>query len=282
MTTVVFLVFFNLVCPPAIFYLVWQLDSRQVEAGNNNLLYGLTTMTLGTLQVPQFGYRAYLCWKRNTYNPRTSDRRFLQALERWDSFQIGFAVGVVIGTTFLVLGCALNGDAGYYPLLALFPAVVFAYIGALFLGTGLLCWRGVRLPFNFSDRPQGERFRPALGYVWPDLVAVDGNGLTESRQRFTARYNASPPFARMIAELNNFIGTVLCVQIAPAVVLITCSDDRHLTFGLAFAILAPTLAVLATVAFYLGRYRLAEEKLWWQHQTETALHTIARLDKTDA
>jgi hypothetical protein len=249
------------------------------------VLYGATTATLGTLQLPQFAYRWWQCRKRNNYDSAPLDtvddgkepspstillRRTaakLNMFRRWDAFQMAFFIGIIVGSLVLVLGTSLNGNTGYFPLLAIFAPVVFAYIGIIFLVTGALHHSRWTTLFPLSDRPRGERARPALGYAWPDLVAIDGGGLTQFRVDFTRRHEASEGFRMLIVELNWVMGFVMTLQLIPCAVVVGLVDDRRVAFGTVFAVLVASLFVLFGICVVLVKRGLKREEVMWQRHS---------------
>lgn len=83
------------------------------------------------------------------------------------------------------------------------PAPLLMYfLATLTLLSLILNGFKVRLPFRFGSLEAGNIVRPAVYYVVEDVVAVDGNGGIEYREAFTARYESSPVFQKMIWTLS--------------------------------------------------------------------------------
>ena len=83
------------------------------------------------------------------------------------------------------------------------PAPVLMYfLATLTMLSLILNGLKVRLPFRFGSLDAGNVVRPAIYYIVEDVVAVDGNGGIEYREAFTARYESSPIFQRMIWTLS--------------------------------------------------------------------------------
>ncbi|KDN42743.1 hypothetical protein K437DRAFT_158120 [Tilletiaria anomala UBC 951] len=282
------IVFFNLCCPILIFYILLQYDDTHKHDDNNNILYGATTATLGTLQLPQFAYRWWVLYKRNgardpvlLYEPECDGERepvqgSADTLKKkrtpfrppgifacWDIFQAGFFGGIVVGTSALVSACSLFGDHGYFPLLALSPPIIFGYIGLAMLATGIAHATRCTMPCAMFDRPRGERVRPGLGYIWPDLVALDGGGGVEFRNSFSRRYDASLPFRRMVATLNWIIAVGLTLQLAPEIALATLVHDRMIVYGTSWAILTSIMLLQLAASLIYAKRSFRNEHEWW-------------------
>lgn len=64
----------------------------------------------------------------------------------------------------------------------------------------------VPAPCRISSLPKGAQLRPGIYNIVEDVVAVDGSGGTEFRERLNARYSASHIFRMMIHRLALFWG----------------------------------------------------------------------------
>ncbi|KAE8229369.1 hypothetical protein CF326_g5663 [Tilletia indica] len=195
--------------------------------------YSYTSTALGVLQLPQFPYRIWCLLRQNGRRSavlpdpvepgRASRKNIFQrfrsslwwGLRRIDCFQVGFLIGIVLGTVPLVVSTSINGSKGYFPLLVLMPAIVLGGIGlAGLVITFLSDFTSVTQPTRFSTVPKGEPFRPVLFYIWSDLTGCDGGGGYEFRMALDRRYRQSPIFQRMVRYLSwlmtiSFIG--LCI-----------------------------------------------------------------------
>lgn len=78
-------------------------------------------------------------------------------------------------------------------------------------GTEMLIQDGMRLlgipaPFRISSMPKNSQLRPGIYWVIEDVIAVDGSGGVEFRERLNARYEASHDFRQMLHRLTLFWG----------------------------------------------------------------------------
>jgi hypothetical protein len=91
-------------------------------------------------------------------------------------------------------------------LLALPASTMCFAIGCELLIIDILRLRGVPAPCRISSLPMGAPLRPAIYAYIEDIVAVDGRGGTEFRQRLNLRYQASRHFRIMLHRLTLFWG----------------------------------------------------------------------------
>jgi hypothetical protein len=62
----------------------------------------------------------------------------------------------------------------------------------------------VRAPIRISSLPRGSPLRPGIYSIIEDVIAVDGSGGLEFRQRLNLRYQASHHFRLMLHRLTLF------------------------------------------------------------------------------
>lgn len=99
------------------------------------------------------------------------------------------------------------------------PSMVFAF-GVEVLVMDVLRIAGYRSPVRISSLPRGSPLRPGIYSIIEDIVAVDGSGGTEFRQRLNLRYQASKMFRQMLHRLTLFWGFGACIIAAITTTLI--------------------------------------------------------------
>ncbi|KAK0548129.1 Nuclear control of ATPase protein 2 [Tilletia horrida] len=216
--------FVNIVVTTIVFYSVKYSTSPTADP---DVYYGAASAVLGVLQIPQWPWRYYqLCrqaGKRGSippqHPPSTLRARLWWILRLADCFQWGFLIGIIIGSVMLVLCSSINLPAGVYPLLVLMPAAILGGIGIAVLVVTLLSEGTIVQPTRVSTVPKGEPVRPALFYLWSDLVGCDGGGGYPFRMALDARYRASPPFRKMLRSLSYLIGSALSSLLVCALIL---------------------------------------------------------------
>ena len=85
------------------------------------------------------------------------------------------------------------------------PATTMLWTFVLeFLLVDILRASRYRPPFRISSVSAGSPLRPGIYSVIEDVVAVDGGGGTEYRERLNTRYESSETFRLMIHRINVF------------------------------------------------------------------------------
>jgi hypothetical protein len=114
-------------------------------------------------------------------------------------------------------------------LLALPPATMCFAIGVELLIIDVLRLAGVPAPCRISSLPMGAPLRPGIYAYIEDIVAVDGSGGTEFRQRLNLRYQASRLFRQMLHRLTLFwaIGSILISAVTTAIVFTIQRDAAY-------------------------------------------------------
>lgn len=160
--------------------------------------------------------------------------RFLP-LESFDSVDSRYAgVDYVRGTLKLrlLISIANVNDSGTIPreppirLLAMPPASMLFAVGIQMLIIDILRYMKVPAPFRISSLPRGTPLRPGIYSIIEDVIAVDGSGGTEFRQRLNLRYMASHVFRQMLHRLTLFwaVGALLAASATTAIIF-TCSRN---------------------------------------------------------
>jgi hypothetical protein len=94
---------------------------------------------------------------------------------------------------------------------------------------------------------------------------VDGAGGTDFRDRLADRWDASPPFQRLVRDVGRITGFsgLLMVGVELALILMTPAD---LFFGASWVILWAWAAVSAYACISYTKTCLEIEMLWWKEE----------------
>lgn len=110
------------------------------------------------------------------------------------------------------------------------PAASMCYaMGTQMLIVDILRLLGCRAPVRVSSLPRGVPLRPAIYSIIEDVVAVDGGGGTEFRQRLNLRYQASHYFRQMLHRLTLF-WAFGALGIAAATTAIIFTTSRNVAY----------------------------------------------------
>jgi len=169
---------------------------------NNSSVLTIPTAVLGVFTAIAIVERIWKLTKKSPeFRPLGSPRYAL------DIFQWGY-FGALIIISALITSTLARGDADHDDhelqtrLISLPASLLMFFLATLTALSLILNGLNIKLPFRFGSLEAGNVLRPAVYYIVEDVVAVDGNGGAEYREAFTARYNGSPIFRRMIWTLS--------------------------------------------------------------------------------
>lgn len=111
-------------------------------------------------------------------------------------------------------------------------AIVLYLAGSQLLLTAVMNSMGWKTPMRLSSTPSRSVTLPGVFTLMEDIVAVDGGGHQEFRKALVARYNASPQFRKMLAQLNWFwaIGSLVIALVTTIICYVI--DDLNVVFAL--------------------------------------------------
>ncbi|KUJ11465.1 uncharacterized protein LY89DRAFT_654090 [Mollisia scopiformis] len=166
------------------------------------LVLTLPTGILGIFTIIAIIERIYKLTKSSPeYRPLNGSRFSL------DVFQWGY-FGALILISALISSALARGDVDadghelQIRLVSLPAALLMFFLAVLTLLSLVLNGVGVKLPFRFGSVEKGNVVRPAVFYIVEDVVAVDGNGGVEFREKWGERYEGSVVFRKMVLEVS--------------------------------------------------------------------------------
>ncbi|PYH37029.1 uncharacterized protein BO87DRAFT_394685 [Aspergillus neoniger CBS 115656] len=118
------------------------------------------------------------------------------------------------------------------------------------------------VPFRISSIAKGDPMRPALYPLLEDIIAVDGNGGTEFRDRLDQRYNASPPFRNMLHRLT-ILWMVPQMLVAGGTLAGIVIANNELAYTLGWSVPAIWAGIWAMVMVVCVRVELRRDRHYW-------------------
>ncbi|KAF2142233.1 uncharacterized protein K452DRAFT_227490 [Aplosporella prunicola CBS 121167] len=192
---------------------------------SHNAVFSISTGTLGSVSIFEYFIRFYRLWKKG------SDCRVIGAQRTYlDWFHWNLSIAWIAVMIELIVGTVPKEPP--IRLLAMpVPSMVFAFgVELLIMDAARIA--GYRAPVRISSLPQGAPLRPGIYSVIEDVVAVDGGGGTEFRQRLNLRYMASHLFRQMLHRLTLFWAVGACVIASVTTALIfTIQRDAAYVVG---------------------------------------------------
>lgn len=199
-------------------------------AGFFSLHYKTTLKTQYILSIftPIFGVVSLLSLITRTIRlaRKSSTCRPLGATNPWalDYFDWNFAGGFVVVSIIISIGISRNPSDVRIVSLPL-SLLLIQVCGQMVILIPLRAM-GLRAPFRISSYGKGERARPACFTIAEDIVAVDANQGDIFRAAWTARYEASAPFRRLLAWLDVLWGVSgICIAAGVVAVIFAVPND---------------------------------------------------------
>ncbi|KAG8987012.1 hypothetical protein FRB94_002808 [Tulasnella sp. JGI-2019a] len=247
------IIFCNLALPCIIYYPIRTLTTMSLQNA-----IGAGSGSLGVSAMFEFPRRLYKLWRyRERYGGLNDDCRW-----HLDSFMFSYTFAMLVASVPLAVAPAFNPPLTKFFLM--FSAMLIGSLGATMIPTLFK----FRIPFWMSSDPPGTIIKPMIFYMVEDICAVDCSKGRQFRREWNARYNASPPFQRLMYRLTIFwiIGCFLYVGISAAVVFTTKVDFAFaFTLGLVYIWGVIWYAVTHTWV----DYALSRERKWWAERAST-------------
>lgn len=248
------LIFIDCVCVPIVLYFtLWYLTSL-----SHNAVFSISTGALGSVSIFEYFIRFRRLWRKNSNCRVIGARRYYLDFFHWNLSIAWLAVMVelIVGT--------IPADPPIRLLAMPAPSMLFAF-GVQMLIIDILRLCGVRAPMRISSLPRGTPLRPGIYSIIEDVVAVDGSGGTEFRQRLNLRYMASHYFRQMLHRLTLFwaIGALIAASASTAIIF-TCS--RNVAYVIGWTLPFAWGAVWAIITIKWVQRSLAHEERVWQEE----------------
>lgn len=250
------LVFLDVICMPiALYFGLWYGTSL-----SHNAVFSISTGTLGFVSVVEYFRRFWHLW-RNGSTCRVIGAR------RWylDWFQWNMSVGWIAVMVELIVGTVPSEPP--IRLLAMPSATMCYAFGIELLIVDAMRLLNFRAPLRISSLPRGSPLRPGIYSIIEDVIAVDGSGGTEFRQRLNLRYQASHHFRRMLHRITLFWAFGACaVAVLTTVLIFTLGRDAAYVVG--WTVPYIWAAIWALVTTFWVKAELKKEERMWQAERE--------------
>ncbi|KAF2759352.1 hypothetical protein EJ05DRAFT_499766 [Pseudovirgaria hyperparasitica] len=192
---------------------------------SHNAVFSISTGLLGTVSIVEYFLRFHRLWKQGSTCRVIGARRFYLDWFHWNlSFAwIAVMIELIVGTV---------PEEPPIRLLAMpVSSMLFAF-GVQLLVIDAARIMGYKAPVRISSLPRGSPLRPGIYSLIEDIVAVDGSGGTEFRQRLNLRYQASKDFRLMLHRITLFWAAgALGAAVLTTVLIFTLSRDAAYVVG---------------------------------------------------
>ncbi|KAK7467325.1 hypothetical protein VKT23_004382 [Stygiomarasmius scandens] len=163
---------------------------------------------------------------------------------------------------------AIAPAIAFYNFFLMSTMMLVGPMGVVFLFSLIVRHYQYPLPVRCSSDPVGTIMKPAAFYCLEDVPAVDFKLGREFRRCVHGRYEASPPFQRLMTELTVywvFMSAVYCGITAA----VTWAASLNFAFGWVLGQLFIWALVSAYGCYLLARRGLRKEEAWWAQQGVT-------------
>ncbi|KAF2405399.1 hypothetical protein EJ06DRAFT_453280, partial [Trichodelitschia bisporula] len=243
--------------PIALYFALWYGTSL-----SHNAVFSISTGALGSVSIFEYFIRFRRLWRRNSSCRVIGARRYYLDFFHWNLSIAWIAVMVEL----------IVGTVPHEPPIRLLampaPSMLFAF-GVQMLIIDILRFAGVRAPVRISSLPRGSPLRPGIYSIIEDVVAVDGSGGTEFRQRLNLRYQASHYFRQMLHRLTLFwaFGALAAASATTAIIFTT---ERNTAYVIGWTLPFAWGAVWTLITFPWVKRSLAHEEKIWQDERRKA------------
>jgi amino acid transporter len=154
--------------------------------------------------------------------------------------------------------------------LAVILPVGMIIIATLMVVSGIMHWRGMKIPYRLSSHVAGSVCPPLTFCILEDIVACDGRGGKAFRKAAMERYHMSPLYRKMLVQLN-WAWALSAYVIAAATFAIVMTIPPDIAYGLGWGIpcLWAIIGAIITTKF-VQRSVGIERELWDSGKRPTA------------
>ena len=128
---------------------------------------------------------------------------------------------------------------------------------------------GIPAPFRISSLPAKSQLRPGIYWIIEDVVAVDGSGGVEFRERLNARYEASHDFRQMLHRLTLFWG-IGAEAAAVVVTILVFTITKDAAYCVGWALPFVWAGIWTAITFKWVKSSLRKEERRWIEEREKA------------
>ncbi|KAF2090481.1 hypothetical protein K490DRAFT_34887 [Saccharata proteae CBS 121410] len=236
--------------PIALYFGLWYGTSL-----SHNAVFSISTGALGSVSIFEYFIRFHRLWKKGSTCRVIGARRFYLDWFHWNLSLAWMAVMVelIVGT--------VPAEPPIRLLAMPVPSMVFAF-GVELLAMDMFRIAGFKAPIRISSLPAGSPLRPGIYSIIEDIVAVDGGGGTEFRQRLNLRYMASHLFRQMLHRITLFWAFGACI-IAAVTTALVFTIQRDAAYVVGWVVPFIWAGISAVITTYWVKSSLADEYAKW-------------------
>ncbi|PSK55373.1 hypothetical protein B9Z65_2762 [Elsinoe australis] len=220
-----------------------------------NTVFSIVTAAIGGVSILEYFLRFWRLFKKGSTCRVIGGRRAYLDWFHWvfTATWVVLMVELIIGST---------PDNPPIRLLAMPPSSLLYVFGLQLCVFEGMRWGGVKSPVRVSSQPRGSVLLPGAYNLVEDIVAVDGSGGTEYRERLWKRYQASKVFRVMLEKLTLFWG-MGCLAMATLTTILIFTLEGDYAYAVGWS--APFLwaAIWAAMTWWYVERSLRVERETW-------------------
>ncbi|OJJ70037.1 hypothetical protein ASPBRDRAFT_56780 [Aspergillus brasiliensis CBS 101740] len=246
-----FLVFMDSVAfPIGLYYLLTRCTTLSTTT-----IFNILTMTLFGTFLTETLQRSWSLWRKKSAVRVRNAGRYYFDYTHWNIL----VAWVVIIAEFVV---GTIPDPPWIRMLAMpVPSLFFIFSLEMLIVEYMYIFK-MSVPFRISSIPKGDPMRPAVYPFLEDIIAVDGKGGTEFRDRLDQRYIASPPFRNMLHRLT-MLWMIPQMLVAGGTLAGIVIADHELAYTLGWSVPAIWAGTWVVVTVVCVRVELRRERHYW-------------------
>ncbi|OCL08276.1 hypothetical protein AOQ84DRAFT_44193 [Glonium stellatum] len=236
--------------PIALYFGLWYGTSL-----SPNAVFSISTGALGSVSIIEYFLRFYRLWKKGSTCRVIGAHRFYLDWFHWNLSVAWIAVMVE-----LIVGTIPKNPP--IRLLAMPVSTMAFAFGLELLIMDVARLAGMKAPIRISSLPVGAPLRPGIYAIIEDVVAVDGSGGTEFRQRLNLRYQASQLFRQMLHRLTLFwaFGALIIASVTTAIIF---TVNRNVAYVLGWTLPFAWAGIWAIITIKWVQMSLRDEYAKW-------------------
>jgi multisubunit Na+/H+ antiporter MnhE subunit len=239
--------------PLILYFALWYCTSL-----SPNAVFSISTGALGSVSIFEYFRRFLRLWRKNSNCRVIGARRYYLDFFHWNLSIAWIAVMVE-----LIVGTIPKNPP--IRLLAMpVSSMTFAF-GVQMLIIDAMRYLEIRAPVRISSLPRGAPLRPGIYSIIEDVIAVDGSGGTEFRQRLNLRFMASHHFRQMLHRLTLF-WAVGALAISAGTTAIIFTTEKNVAYVCGWTVPFGWAAIWTLLTVYYVKRNLKEERELWTQE----------------
>ncbi|KAL2068447.1 hypothetical protein VTL71DRAFT_16545 [Oculimacula yallundae] len=251
----------SMIIPIVLYFLLWKGSGL-----DHDTVYLIISATLAGTSILEYFWRFWLLGKKSS-----SCR--VRGAKWWhmDSVQYMLSPALICIVMLAVYG-GLPPKPNPRMLALVAPAFIFV-IAVEILIIDVLFLAGIKSPVRLSSVPRRRKLRPGIYFIVEDVIAVNGGGGTEYRERLEQRYLDSIQFRRLMIFMS-FFWSLPAIIVATITVLFVLRTNRSLAYVLGPVVPFLWAIMWTAITFCVAKQHLYHERATWRRELRGGIRPV--------